>query len=104
MQSIIKFFLTIFTTISIFCSNLLFPATIYPESENFDFSYLEYPEEAIITLEEAGLTEQELVGRASAQLPEYVQSGGYDDINGITVSAEFSIAALSMFWPETLAE
>ena len=66
------------------------PATIYPESGNFDFSFLEYPEEAIITLEEAGLTEQELVGRASAHLPEYVQSGGYDDINGIIVSPYYT--------------
>lgn len=90
MQVIIKFFFSIFTTIAIFCSNLLFPATVLPESENFDFSYLEYPEEAIITLEEAGLTEQELVGRASALLPEYVQSGGYDDINGITISPYYT--------------
>jgi len=90
MQAIVKFFFTIFTSISILFSNLLFPATVYPESENFDFSYLEYPDEAIITLEEAGLTEQELVGRASAQLPEYVQSGGYDDINGITISPYYT--------------
>ncbi len=90
MQSIIKFFFTIFTTISVFVSGLVYPATIYPESENFDFSFLQYPEEAIITLEEAGLTEQELVGRASAELPEYVQSGGYDDINGITISPYYT--------------
>ena len=89
-QEIIKFFLTIFTTISIFLTGVFSPATIYPESGNFDFSFLEYPEEAIITLEEAGLTEQELVGRASAQLPEYVQSGGYDDINGIIVSPYYT--------------
>ncbi len=90
MQGFIKLLFTVFTAISVFCSNLLFPATIYPESENFDFSFLEYPDEAIITLEEAGLTEQELVGRASAELPEYVQSGGYDDINGITVSPYYT--------------
>ena len=90
MQGFIKFIFTFFTTASVFCSNLLFPATVYPESENFDFSFLEYPDEAIITLEEAGLTEQELVGRASAQLPEYVQSGGYDDINGITISPYYT--------------
>ena len=47
MQAIIKFFFTIFTTLSIFCSNLLFPATVYPESENFDFSFCrEYTIEA----------------------------------------------------------
>ncbi len=86
MQAVIKFLFTVLTTISILFSNLFSPAVIYPESENFDFSFLEYPDEAIITLEEAGLTEQELVGRASAELPEYVQSGGYDDINGIIVS------------------
>ena len=90
MQGFIKFLFTVFTAVCVFLSNLIFPATIYPESENFDFSFLEYPEEAIITLEEAGLTEQELVGRASAQLPEYVQSGGYDDINGITISPYYT--------------
>ncbi len=90
MQEIIKFIFTIFTTVSIFFSNLFSPATIYPESENFDFDFLEYPDEAIITLEEAGLTEQELVGRASAELPEYVQSGGYDDINGIIISPYYT--------------
>ncbi len=90
MQAIIKFFFTFITAISLICSNLLFPATIYPESEGFSFSFLEYPDEAIVTLEEAGLTEQELVGRASAELPEYVQSGGYDDINGITISPYYT--------------
>ncbi len=90
MQVLVKFMFTIFTTLSIFCTNLLSPAAVFPESENFDFSFLEYPDEAIITLEEAGLTEQELVGRASAELPEYVQSGGYDDINGITVSPYYT--------------
>ncbi|MBE6811378.1 MAG: hypothetical protein E7523_00685 [Ruminococcaceae bacterium] len=90
MQAIVKFFFTAFTVVSVFFSNLFSPAVIYPESENFDFSFLSYPDEAIITLEEAGLTEQELAGRASAELPEYVQSGGYDDINGITISPYYT--------------
>lgn len=90
MQEIIKFIFTVFTTISVLFSNLLFPATVSPESENFDFSALQYPDEAIITLEEAGLTEHELVSRVSAELPEYVQSGGHDDINGITVSPYYT--------------
>jgi len=90
MQVIVKFFFTVITTLSVFYSNLFCPAVISPESENFDFSFLSYPEEAIITLEEAGLTEQELVGRAWAELPEYVQSGGYDDMNGITVSPYYT--------------
>ncbi len=90
MQAVIKFFFTILTTVSVFLTNFFYPATVNPESENFDFSFLQYPEEAIVTLEEAGLTEQELVGRASAELPEYVQSGGYEDINGITISPYYT--------------
>ena len=90
MQEIIKFIFTVFTTISVLFSNLLFPATVSPESENFDFAALQYPDEAIITLGEAGLTEHELVSRVSAELPEYVQSGGHDDINGITVSPYYT--------------
>ena len=90
MQAVLKFIFTIFTTVSVLFSNLFFPATVRPESENFEFSALQYPDEAIITLEEAGLTEQELVGRLSAELPEYVQSGGYDDINGITISPYYT--------------
>lgn len=90
MHTVIKFLFTVFTTVSVLCSNFFFPATVYPESENFNFSFLEYPQEAIITLEEAGLTEQQLVGRASAELPEYVQSGGYDDINGIIISPYYT--------------
>lgn len=90
MQAVVKFIFTVFTAISVFCSNLFFPATVYPESGNFDFSFLQYPDEAIITLEEAGITEQELVSRVSAELPEYVQSGGYDDINGITISPYYT--------------
>lgn len=90
MNAILKPIFTVFTVISIFLTNLLCPVTHAPESENFDFSYLHYPDEAIITLEEAGLTEEELVGRASAELPEYVQSGGYDDINGITISPYYT--------------
>lgn len=90
MQGFVKFLFTIFTTLSILWTNLVSPAPVFPESENFDFSFLSYPDEAIVTLEEAGLTEQELVGRASALLPEYVQSGGYEDINGIIISPYYT--------------
>lgn len=90
MQAFIKFWFTIFTTFSIFIPNAFSPAVILTESENFDFTYLQYPDEAIITLEEAGLSENELVSRASAELSEYVQSGGYDDINGITISPYYT--------------
>lgn len=46
MQAVIRFLFTIFTTLSVLFSNLLSPATVYPESDGFDFLFLEYPEEA----------------------------------------------------------
>lgn len=86
MQNLVQIILTIFTTLSLLFTNIL----TNPEIANSKFTYLQYPDEAIVTLEEAGLTEQELVGRASAELPEYVQSGGYDDINGIIISPYYT--------------
>lgn len=81
---------SILTAISIFMSSLLSGAVLSPETQDFDFTYLEYPKEAIITLEEAGLTPEEFTYRASADHAEYVQSGGYDDINGVTVSPYYT--------------
>ena len=90
MQGFVKLLFSAFTTISIFISNLLFPAQVNPESAGFKFDFLKYPDEAIVTLEEAELTEAELVYRASADHPEYVQSGGHEDINGITISPYYT--------------
>ncbi len=87
MQNLVQIILTIFTTLSLLFTNVL----TNPEIMNPKFTYLQYPDEAIVTLEEAGLTEQELVGRASAELPEYVQSGGYDDINGVIISPYYTV-------------
>lgn len=91
MQAFLKSLYTVITVISVFLSSLLNPAVILPETEGVDITYLEYPEEAIVTLEEAGLTELEFTERASAELAEYVQSGGYDDINGVTVSPYYTV-------------
>ncbi|MBE6815944.1 MAG: hypothetical protein E7522_10930 [Ruminococcaceae bacterium] len=87
MQNLVQIILTLFTTLSLLFTNVL----TNPEIMNSKFTYLQYPDEAIVTLEEAGLTEQELVGRASAELPEYVQSGGYDDINGVLISPYYTV-------------
>ncbi|MBQ7121122.1 MAG: hypothetical protein IJO03_02540 [Clostridia bacterium] len=83
MQAFIKAVYTFITVISVFLSSVFSPATLLPESENLSLSYLEYPKEAVMTLEEAGITEAELCFRADASHEEYVQSGGYDDINGV---------------------
>ncbi len=87
MQNLVQIILTIFTTLSVLFTNVF----TNPEIMNSKFTYLQYPDEAIVTLEEANLTEQELVGRASAELPEYVQSGGYDDINGVIISPYYTV-------------
>ncbi len=87
MQNLVQIILTIFTTLSVLFTNVF----TNPEIMNRKFTYLQYPDEAIVTLEEANLTEQELVGRASAELPEYVQSGGYDDINGVLISPYYTV-------------
>lgn len=90
MTELIKFIYTLFTVISVFFTSLFSPATLNPPTEGFDFTYLEYPEEAVMTLEEAGLTEKEFTERLSARLPEYVQSGGYDDVGGVIMSPYYT--------------
>lgn len=89
MSEILKFFYTIITVVSVALSSFFCPATVADKSYG-DFDVLEYPDEAIITLEQAGLTEAEFTYRASADHAEYVQSGGYDDINGVTVSPYYT--------------
>lgn len=90
MMDIIKFAYTVFTVISVFFSSLFCPGTLLEPSENLDISFLEYPAEAITTLEQAGLTEKEFTERLSAKLPEYVQSGGHEDVGGVIVSPYYT--------------
>ena len=93
VQEIIKFIYTVFTVVSVFFSSLFSPVTLSPETQGTDLSFLKYPDEAIVTLEQVGLTEKEFTERASAQLPEYVQSGGYDDVGGVIVSPYYTAKA-----------
>lgn len=90
MQAIIKMLYTAITVISVFFTSLFCPATLNPETDGLDITYLQYPKEAVITLEEAGLAEKEFTERASAELAEYVQSGGYDDIGGVIISPYYT--------------
>ncbi len=61
MQSFIKTIYTVLTAVSVFLSSLFSPAVLLPETENFSFTFLEYPKEAVMTLEDAGITEAELL-------------------------------------------
>lgn len=90
MTDIIKLIYTAFTIISVFFTSLFSPATLLEPSGNPDISYLEYPKEAAVTLEQAGLTEKEFTERLSAELPEYVQSGGHEDVGGVIVSPYYT--------------
>ncbi|MBQ8783394.1 MAG: hypothetical protein IJZ57_06445 [Clostridia bacterium] len=90
MNALLKPLYTIFTAISLFFTSLFCPATIYPERAGLDLTYLEYPEEAVISLEDVGLTTEEFTYRASADHAEYVQSGGYDDVGGVIVSPYYT--------------
>lgn len=90
MREFIKLLYTVITVLSVSISSLFNPVTLNPETEGTDISFLQYPEEAVISLEKAGLTEEEFTHRASAELAEYVQSGGYDDIGGVIESPYYT--------------
>lgn len=90
MSEFLKLFYTAITAISLFFSSLFSPATVNSETEGLNISFLQYPKEAVISLEQAGLTEAGFTGRASADLEEYVQSGGYDDIGGVLISPYYT--------------
>lgn len=90
MQEIIKFFFTIFTVVCVSISSFFNPVKLDPQSENLDLDFLEYPKEAVFALEDVGVTPEEFMDRANAELSEYVQSGGYDDIGGVIVSPYYT--------------
>ncbi len=90
MLNIFRVIFRIFVTISITFSSIFSPATIWPPSDKLDFDILKYPLEAVKTLEEWGITEEELKYRANAELELYKGCQGYDDVNGIVVSPYYS--------------
>lgn len=87
------------TALSVFFSTLFSSSVILPQTQNPVESFLQYPEEAVITLESAGLTAQDMIDRLSARLPEYVQSGGYDDVSGVFVSPYYTAKIRNMDIP-----
>lgn len=88
LKAILALFLAFFTALNPFDG----PQEVAPEPskpiENYE--YLEYPEEAIITLEEANLTRNQFTSRADDDGDElYINAQGYTDINGIIESPDF---------------
>ncbi|MBQ2827664.1 MAG: hypothetical protein IJF20_00330 [Clostridia bacterium] len=99
MQDFITSLCRILTAISVAFSVLISPAVIQPQTANPIKSYLEYPEEAVVSLESVGLDAKTMIDRISAELPEYVQSGGYDDVAGVFVSPYYTAKVRNMDIP-----
>lgn len=90
MLGLFRFLFNCFVTLSITFSSVFSPAVVVPPGEVPDFDVLEYPKEAVKTLEEWNITEEELKSRADSELELYVGCQGYDDVNGIVVSPYYS--------------
>lgn len=90
MLDLFRFLFKCFVALSITFSSLFSPAVIAPPSEGLDFDVLEYPKEAVKTLEEWGVTEEELKSRADADKELYIGSQGYDDVNGVVISPYYT--------------
>ena len=90
MLDLFRFLFRCFVTLAIAVSSVVSPAVIAPPSEGLDFDILEYPKEAVKTLEEWGVTEEELKARADADLELYIGAKGHRDINGVVVSPYYT--------------
>ncbi|MBR4859502.1 MAG: hypothetical protein IKU08_10020 [Clostridia bacterium] len=90
MLDLFRFLFNVFVTLSITVSSVFSPAVIVPPTEGLDFAVLQYPSEAVKTLEEWGVTEEELKARADSELELYEGNKGYTDINGIIISPYYT--------------
>lgn len=90
MLDFFRFLFKVFMTITIAVSSIISPAVISAPTEGLDIDVLEYPAEAVKTLEEWGITEEELTSRADDNKPPYVGPQGYEDVNGIVISPYYT--------------
>ena len=90
MLDAFRFIFKCFVTISIAVSSVSSPAVITPPSENLSFDVLTYPAEAVKTLDEWGLTEEDLKARAFPDGDLHETCQGYEDVNGIVVSPYYT--------------
>lgn len=90
MLDLFRFLFKCIVTLSVTFSSIFSPAVIVPPSENLDFDVLQYPAEAVKTLEEWGVSEEELKSRADSEKELYVGCQGYDDVNGIVISPYYT--------------
>ncbi len=90
MLDLFRFIFKLFVTLAVTFSSVFSPAVIAPPSDKLDFDVLEYPKEAVKSLEEWGVTEEELKSRADSEPEAYEGCKGYDDINGIFISPYYT--------------
>ncbi len=90
MIKVFRFLFSVISTVSILLATVFAPATLTPPTENLDFSVLEYPSEAVFTLEQAGLTAFDLTDRAYADRELYEAAKGYTDVNGLVISPYYT--------------
>ena len=88
LKTLLALFMSILSAFNIFSGPNEVPNG--PSKENF--TYLEYPEEAIINPVDIGLSMNEFISRAHDDGDElYVNAQGYQDINGIIESPYFTV-------------
>jgi len=87
LKELFALFMAILSAFNIFSGPNEVPRK--PSRENF--TYLEYPAEAVKKLSEVGLTEKQFTSRADDDGDElYENAKGYTDVNGIIVSPHFT--------------
>ena len=62
-----------------------------PDVEALEFSYLQYPSEAVKTLKENGISLKKFKNRATEGDGEYGEARGHDDANGIIISPYYTL-------------
>ena len=67
------------------------PTTQAPAPEFADFTYLQYPAEAVKTLKENGIKEKKYRSRATSGDGEYEECQGYTDVNGVVISPYYTL-------------
>ena len=90
MIEVFRGIFTFITSICIFITSLFFPAELGENTENLKFDVLKYPEEAVLTFDEAGISVEEYVARADADRPEYIEAAGYRDVKGVLISPYYT--------------
>ncbi len=88
LKAVLALFMSILSVFNIFNG----PNEVPHQPSNKNFTYLEYPEEAIINPIDIGLTTSQFISRADDDGDElYVNAQGYQDINGIIESPYFTV-------------